>query len=340
MRENTESYVFESNNESKKINNEHDKIFRKILDVESEAVNFINESLNLKNKITEKQIEKYTSSFITSNLANEESDVIYKLKNKNIFFLIEHQTKIDYTMPLRILEYETAIIKSAIDYEKFGQKNYKIPMVIPIVLYTGKRKWNAKTYINEIQEKFEDFKELNFARYNVIDINNISEEKLLNDTNYLSKIMLLEKYRGNELSQYLDKIVKEIKLNEEYYNIKGKEVLIVLIEQILSVKIGEKKAKEILKMLKGGNQNMLNCIESAYRENRVLFNNGVKIGMKSGMRSGMRSGIKSGMKSGIEKGKIEIIKELLKIKMPISQISQVTHFTEEKIREIEKGNIS
>ncbi len=61
---------------------------------------------------------------------------------------------------------------------------------------------------------------------------------------------------------------------------------------------------------------MLNCIESAYRENRVLFNNGKLT------------------------AKIEMVKELLKIKMPISQISQVTHFTEEKIKEIEKGNIS
>ena len=61
---------------------------------------------------------------------------------------------------------------------------------------------------------------------------------------------------------------------------------------------------------------MLNCIESAYRENRVLFNNG-KLTAKR-----------------------EMVKELLKIKMPISQISQVTHFTEEKIKEIEKGNIS
>ena len=42
----------------------------------------------------------------------------------------------------------------------------------------------------------------------------------------------------------------------------------------------------------------------------------------------------------IDGGLIEIVKELLKIKMPISQISQVTHFTEEKIKEIEKGNIS
>ena len=187
--EDTGIYVLKNSKSSNKINNEHDKIFRKMLDVKSEASDFINEALNLKNKITENQIEKYTSSFVTSSLKNE-----------------------------------------------------------------------------------------------------------------------------------------------EYYNTEGKEVLIILIEQILSIKIGEEKAKEIVKMLKGGNEDMLNCIESAYRENRVLFNNGVKTGMRSGMRSGM--------KSGIEKGKVEIIKELLKIKMPISQISQVTHFTEEKIKEIEKGNIS
>lgn len=251
-----------------KINNEHDKIFRKILDVKAEAADFINEALNLKNKITENQIEKYNSSFVTSSLKNEKSDVIYKLKSKNIFFLIEHQTKIDYTMPLRILEYETAIIKSAIDYERFGQKSYKIPIVIPIVLYTGKRKWNAQTYINEIQEKFEDFEELNFAKYNVVDINNIAEEKLLKDTNYLSKMMLLEKYRG-------------------------KEVLIILIEQILAIEIGEEKAKEIIKILKGGNKDMLNCIENAYRENRTLFNNGIEKGRLT--------------------EKIEIIKELLSL---------------------------
>ncbi len=52
--------------------------------------------------------------------------------------------------------------------------------------------------------------------------------------------------------------------------------MIILIEQILLTKIGERKTKEILKILKGGNQDMLNCIESAYRENRAYFNNGVK----------------------------------------------------------------
>ena len=304
LKEDPEIYILGSSKTNKKINNEHDKIFRKILNVKAEAADFINEALNLKNRITEDQIEKYNSSFVTESLENQESDVIYKLKNKNIFFLIEHQTKIEYTMPIRILEYEMSIIKSAIDHKKYGQKDYKIPRVIPIVLYTGKRKWNAKTYINEIQEQFEDFEDLAFSKYNVIDINNIAEEKLLKDNNYLSKIMLLEKYRGNELSLYLNKIVQEIKLNEEYYNTEGKDVLIILIEQILAIEIGEEKAKEIVKILKGGNKDMLNCIESAYRENRVLYNNGVKAGIKTG--------IKTGLEKGLLTAKIEIVKELLK----------------------------
>ena len=231
-------------------------------------------------------------------------------------------------MPVRILEYEIAIIKSAIDYKKFGQKDYKIPKVISIVLYTGKRKWNAKNYINEIQERFEEFEESEFSKYNVIDINNIPEERLLKEYNYLSKIMLLEKYKGNDLSEYLNKIAQEIKANEKYYNTQGKEILIILIEQILLTKIGERKTKEILKILKGGNEDMLNCIESAYRENRAYFNNGVKAGMKNGMEKGLL------------KAKTDIVKELLKIKMPISQISQVTHLTEKKIKEIEQEDVS
>lgn len=324
LKEDEEEYLLKNEISKKIINNEHDKIFRKILDIKAEAVDFINNSLNLKNKIAEEQIEKYTSSFITDDLKNEESDVIYKLKDKNIFFLIEHQTKVDYKMPVRILEYEIAIIKSAIDYKKFGQKDYKIPKVISIVLYTGKRKWNAKNYINEIQERFEEFEESEFSKYNVIDINNIPEERLLKEYKYLSKIMLLEKYKGNDLSEYLNKIAQEIKANEKYYNTQGKEILIILIEQILLTKIGERKTKEILKILKGGNEDMLNCIESAYRENRAYFNNGVK----------------AGMKNGLLKAKTDIVKELLKIKMPISQISQVTHLTEKKIKEIEQEDVS
>ena len=122
-----------------------------------EATNFINKTLKLNEKIKPEQLEKYNSSFITEKLQNRESDVIYKIKDKKIFILIEHQTKIDYKMPYRILEYEYELIRSEIDYKKLGTKEYKIPAVIAIVLYTGKKKWDVKKYIEEVQEKLEGY---------------------------------------------------------------------------------------------------------------------------------------------------------------------------------------
>lgn len=97
--EDAEYHVISSEQE---VYHEHDKTFRKILDNKTEAVGFIKEALKLKYGIKEEEIEKDNGRFVTGKLKNEEVDVIYKLKDRNIFFLIEHQSRIDYTMALRI----------------------------------------------------------------------------------------------------------------------------------------------------------------------------------------------------------------------------------------------
>ena len=63
-------------------------------------------------QINVKNIEKYNSSFINKIYQNKEADIVYKLKNREIFFLIEHQSKVDYSMPKRILEYQVLIMNS------------------------------------------------------------------------------------------------------------------------------------------------------------------------------------------------------------------------------------
>lgn len=95
------------------------------------------------------ELEKYESKFITKVFTNSEADVVYKLKNKNIFFLIEHQSKIDYSMPYRILSYTSSILNSAIDKKKLKNKSYKLPLVISIVLYSGNKPWDAKRSLND-----------------------------------------------------------------------------------------------------------------------------------------------------------------------------------------------
>lgn len=190
--------------------------------------------------------------------------------------MVEHQTKIDYAMPLRILEYENEIMRSAIENEKINRKNYKLPLIIPIVLYAGRKKWDAKTYIGEVQEQLEGYEEIEFARYNVIDINNLNNQELLKEESLLSKIMLLEKTKNNEeLIKCLDKVSDEIS-NNRFYLDNQKEILITIIDIVLKKKVGKEKAEEIIKKLKGGNQNMFAFLEMIDRENERIKKEGIK----------------------------------------------------------------
>lgn len=312
-------------NNGTRLNNKHDKIFRKILDIKSETERFINKTLKLSGDevIKENQLEKYTNRFITTNLYDKESDVIYKIKGRNIFILIEHQTKIDYKMPIRMLEYSLGIIKSAIDYKQMSNKDYEMPSVIPIVLYTGKTKWKAKLSISEKQEMLNGKFELKCNKYNLVDVNNFTEEELIKEKTYISKIMLIEKHKNTkELIKYLKAIVEEVIKHKKDYNQQAEEVFIVMIKRILMKKIGSEKANEIIKKLKGVDGDMLTSLATIEEENKLIFNNG------------MKTGIKTGIKSGINKRNLEIIKNMLKEKLPIDLISRITGVSQKEINKM------
>ena len=281
------------------------------MDKKEEAIALINQAI--KTKLKAEKIEKYTSSFVNKIFQNREADIVYKYKNKNIFFLIEHQTKIDYTMPYRILEYEIEIMKSAIDIKKVKNKEYKLPLVIPIVLYTGKKKWDAKRYLEESQETLDGVK-IKAGNYNLVDINDFTKEELLQEKTLISKMMLLEKSESTEESiEMLEKIIPNTNKEE-------KELLKRVISILFGEKIGEEKTKELIEKIDGGEEKMLALVDMIRNENKMYINMGKKEGRKEGRKN----------------RNIEIAQKLLKIKMPISQISEVTELTEKEIEKLKQ----
>ena len=62
----------------------------------------------------------------------------------------------------------------------------------------------------------------------------------------------------------------------------------------------------------------------------MIFNNGIKSGIKSGMKAGMKAGIKTGE----NRKKMEIIKNMLKEKLPIDLISKVTGVSQKEINKM------
>lgn len=164
------------NEEYQYINDSHNKIFKKALEDKNNAIKIINRILD-KDKVSIDEIEKYNSSYISSKLVNSEADIVYKVINENVFFLIEHQTKIDYAMPYRILKYELEIIESVLIDKNYENKKYKYPIIIPIVLYTGNKKWNAKLDLRKVQLKWKNYGGQEFSRYNILDINEFNQRK-------------------------------------------------------------------------------------------------------------------------------------------------------------------
>ncbi len=271
----------------------------------------------MKYNLQEDEIEKYNRSFVTEELKNQESDIIYKLKDKNVFFLIEHQTKVDYTMPMRILEYEYHIIKSAIDKENLGKKDYKFPRVISIVLYSGRKKWNVENNIEKVQEKIDGSNMQVLAKYNLVDVNNFSVEELLKEESSISKAMLIEKTRYTEdLSEYLEKIVKEINDKKDVYTKEQKELLGTVIKLVLNKKLDKKEIEELINKLREGDGQMLAVLETLEEENRRLLRRGRKIGM--------------------EEGKKQIAKKMLAKNMPLELIVEIVGINKEEIEKISK----
>ena len=306
IREKSAKYYY--NEEKNNINNIHDKTFRKILDNKKEFKDFLNKILKLKNGINEENIEKYNSSFVSESFKNQEADIIYKIKGEEIFILVEHQTKIDYKMPLRILKYEMEIIRSRI----IKNINNKIvyPVVIPIVLYTGEKRWDASINFEVRNSELAKYRGIKEVRYNLVDINEYTKEELLKEKNILSKIMIIEKSKTiEELKNNLEKIVNEVCISNSEYDIEQRKLLINIIEYTLSG-ILEKNKIEEYKIKLEGEKNMLAVFDMIERE---------KIKDKEEAK---------------KESKKTIAKKLLEMKIDKDTIIKATGLTEKELEEL------
>ncbi len=307
--------VAEYKYDNKKINHIHDKTFRKILDDKKEFTIFINKIFNLEERLEEKDIEKYNRKFVSVDYTNQESDVIYKLKNKEIFILVEHQTKIDKKMPIRILKYELEIIRSRMD----ENNRLEFPIIIPIVLYTGKQRWNAKINYPSYNSELARYRGLKKVEYNLVDINDYTIEDLYKENSILTKIMILEKSNKYiEIINNVDKIVNKV-YDSKLYTQTQKEMLLNILNNTMINIVGNKKMKEYKIKLEGG-ENMLALYEMIENERNEIYSTGIKEGKVKGKIEGIKA----------------IAKKMLRMKFDKDTIMKATGIKEEELEKMKK----
>ena len=312
LKENSEKYNSEIH-----INKKHDKLFKEILSDKREAIKFMNYYLNL--SLVEDDIEKYEKEFRTGRFYNIEADVVYKIKDKNVFILIEHQSSVDLKMAYRIRCYKNAIIEESVDKKKLREKNYKIPKVIAIVLYTGRREWQ-NLLISDIEEKIEEYIEPE-NEYTLVDSNKFSKEELLEDTLMTSKAMLIEKSKNTEeLYQNIEDVIE----NQKEKNALNK----IQLEKLVQYELAETKDE---KMIKG----FIEKIRNAKGEDEIMtnasriINNEMRKQRKAGIEEGKAEGRAIGRKENQEK----VIRRLKLMNLSTQQIAKAVEL---EIKEVEK----
>lgn len=181
------------NMEDNNKHHKHDKLFRKILNDKNEVAKLIKDELEPEEEIRAENLEQYETKYITSRYEERVADVVYKLKDKEVFFLIEHQTKVDTNMMIRILEYTLGILRS----RRIAKgKDVKV-RVIPIVIYAGVPKWTAKTAFEDMQEEFKHRKgSSSIFRYNLVDIRDV--EEAIDIGTALARISVIERLNSTE----------------------------------------------------------------------------------------------------------------------------------------------
>ena len=304
LREKTEKYD---------INQKHDKMFKEMLSDKKSTVEFINSFLHL--NLVENDIEKYEKEFRTPEFSNVEADVVYKVKDKNVFILIEHQSSVDYKMSYRIMRYKYAIIESAIDKKRLKEQSYRIPMVIPIVLYTGKRKWK-RLLINDIEEKVEGYAE-NWLEYTLIDVNEFSKERLLADNLIITKAMLIEKSKNKEeLYKNIEDVINIQKEKKVFDNLQ--------LEKLITYELSETEDKNIMHEFIEKIRNIEGSEEIMTNASRII-NREIRKQRKEGREEGIQQGLQQGM---------VLVAKKLKGKMNMKDISQITGLSETEIENL------
>lgn len=176
---------------NEKINLEENTEIYKLIDTKQKVQEEKNQIIEiLKNKI---QMKKFVKEFLniqdiedTNNLnyynnikeiKDKNKTIIYKIENKEIFIFIRVMNKIDYNISYKMFEDSLTIINKWNIYEK--RENKRNPLVIPIIIYTGKEIWKNNKIYNMLNYITMKNNRINFS-YNIININNLNIDKLKN----------------------------------------------------------------------------------------------------------------------------------------------------------------
>ena len=270
----------------------HDSTFRQFLKIPDIARDFIEIHLptELRAICDLSTLKLENGSFVEENLRQYFSDVLYSLKTINgdkgyVQILIEHQSSPDKHMAFRMIRYAVAAMQSHLDagYQK-------LPLVIPILFYTGKR--TPYPYSTNWLQEFTDperARNLYSSDFPLVDITVIPDEEIMEHRSMAALTLLQKHIHQRNLTVLMDKLVAL--LLTDYLDSPQVNALINYIIQTGDAADAETFVRELaLRVPQYGDELMTIAWQ--------LEQKGITKGLQQGREEGRKEGIQLGEQRG------------------------------------------
>ena len=197
----------------------HDRFTRSMMSNPRVIQAFFKKNLpdSLRDTLDFSTIEMQKESYIDDALMSQITDLLYKADFYGhpgfLYLLIEHSSKAHRLLPFRLLKYMLAIME---DHLK-KSATQELPLVYPMIFYTGKRPYQQSMDLFELFPKEERSlaKSTLFSPYHLIDLTKVSDEEL-QELWYGTMARVLKHIHDEDIGPFFKETVGSLKIIEGY----------------------------------------------------------------------------------------------------------------------------
>src|SRR5690554_4333700 len=312
---------------SERINNPHDKGYKLLLSSEKIFLELLESFVDSGwvQAIDPESITKIDKSYILPDFQEKEADLVYQMKlndQETIFYiLMELQSTVDFQMPYRLLLYMVEVWRDILkntEKNEAGRKDFKLPVIVPIVLYNGAGNWTACQSFKEMlsgaelfQDYFVDF------RYILIDVNRYDKQSLIELANLVGVVFLLD--QAIDQDERFKRLIQISDVLEKLHP-QGFTLFSIWFKNVVGPNLPEKTKEEVFEIIDQSNP----------KEAKRMISN---------MAESFRKTYEEAVGKGKLEGKIETAKNMLAENMPDELIAKVTGLSLEKIKALKKEDM-
>ncbi len=316
-----------------KIQNPHDKFFKKTFGDVAVAKDFLNNYLPQKimGIIDIETLEPQKDSYIDEELKEGFSDLLFRANiNKRegyLYLLFEHKSYPSRDIAFQLLKYTVRVWDT-----KIGETG-QLPVIIPLVVYHGKEGWNIKHTLGEMilgyDELPQDIRALvpNY-QYLLFDLSRFTDEEIKGAVITRITVMIMRDIQRKGIGAIWEIILEAVTLLQEFEDKEtGLEYFAILMRYVFSARPD---------LTKDDLYELVKKIETTYPEGSEKVMTLAQAFREEGKEEGIIKGMERGIEVGAKRGKLEVARNAIKEGVELDLIVRLTSLSKKEIEAIAK----